>query len=872
MPPFDASTLIPEASPLLRALLRGADGPLQPPIRSEIFGLQRFAQHGRSLGETHRAGSASAGEGLFFPRLRNNIRTLRAAHRYIGAQASSGYDISPAAEWLLDNFHLIESQLKEIHEGLPRSYFRTLPVLLDEPLAGLPRIYGVAWAFVAHTDGAFDEALLAQFLGAYQETRELKLSEMWALPTTLRVVLIENLRRLAERLAANKAARETANLCCDRLDSLSVPDLDRLLAMLTRRGAGREFLGQMALRLQDRRTPSPSRNPTPYLDWLSRSLPDPAALQAQQSADQAADNLSVSNAVTSLRALGDAQWPDIIARTSRLMLLMLTSPAFEQEHTATRDQTLHGIERLARQWRLSELMVAQTLLDLMREEPVDSGMLTEAARGATHWIRGAGRPELLRALGVPAHSFAFATWRRTTWARHLALPAYLGALGLGSLGLVAWMLLRFWPDAGVAPPPAGWLAVTAVLMLFPASEAMVAVINRLVSESARPQRLPRLALVRGIPQDHRVMVVIPAMLGSSSGVTALVHRLELHFLANPERHAQFALLSDWNDAAAADAPDDAPLLAQAQAEIRAPQCTPSGHGRRWPFASRSAALHRAASPAPLQRDRAGLDRLGAQARQAGATRRRSGAGPHGGLPRAGRAVPYRVRHPLRRHARQRHTAAPGSPARTRRRGSPSAQSAMPGPEWADGDQRLRHPAAACPHALALAPRGHGLPLAVCRAVRGRSLQRRHFRGVPGSLRRGFLQRQGTVARGRSARGHGWPPAGRAGAQPRPAGRRDGALCGGVGHHRGGRCPPSRPMWPPPVCTAGCVATGSCCPSFCRPLAMRSVASIAGSSSTICAARSWRRCRWPCWCCPCVVSRFRPGPSWHSCWEPSLRAH
>ncbi|MCE2949079.1 MAG: hypothetical protein LXA50_18690, partial [Betaproteobacteria bacterium] len=174
---------LPEAAGELHAILDAGLGALQPPIRAEIFGQQRFAQHGRSLGETHRAARAGAGAKAFFPRLRSNIRTLRAAHRYIGQQAEAGYDLSPAAEWLLDNFHLIEAQLKAIHDGLPRRYFRALPVLLDEPLAGLPRIYGVAWAYVAHTDGAFDADLLAGFLSAYQEARSLDLSELWALPT-----------------------------------------------------------------------------------------------------------------------------------------------------------------------------------------------------------------------------------------------------------------------------------------------------------------------------------------------------------------------------------------------------------------------------------------------------------------------------------------------------------------------------------------------------------------------------------------------------------------------------------------------------------------------------------------------------------------
>jgi cyclic beta-1,2-glucan synthetase len=548
--------LIPDAPQALRDILDGARGTVQPPIRSEIFGLQRFAQHGRSLGETHRAARAKSSVATFFPRLRSNIQTLREAHRYIGVQSASGYDISPAAEWLLDNFHLIEAQLEEIHEGLPKSYFRSLPVLLDEPLAGLPRVYGVAWAFVAHTDGAFDEDLLIQFLGAYQETRELNLNEMWALPTTLRVVLIENLRRLAERLATNKAAREVANLCCDHIETFTLHELDLLLALLSQRGVGRVFLAQMAQRLQDRRTTENVR----YHDWLHNALPDLAATQMQQSAERAADNLSVSNAVTSLRAIGDADWPDIVARTSVLMRLMLTSPVFDAEHAVTRDQTLHGIEQLARRSGRSEVSVAQTLLDLMHSaQGADSA---DAVAG--HWLRGTGRPAMVRALGLPER-LAF-SWRAV--ARHMALPVYLSSLLLGTLGLVAWMLLRHGAGLTGASAPIWLTLLGAVLMMFPASEAVVAVINRLISESARPHHLPRLALANGIPPEHRVLVVIPAMLTGTASVRDLVHRLQLHYLANPERHAQFALLTDWADADSAHVVSDAALLTSVTHQIR----------------------------------------------------------------------------------------------------------------------------------------------------------------------------------------------------------------------------------------------------------------------------------------------------------------
>jgi cyclic beta-1,2-glucan synthetase len=551
--------LLPQLPPASRAMLDSGRAAVAPPIRAEIFGPQRFAQHGRSLADTHQAQRARSAAAAFFPRLRHNIRVLREAHQHIGEQATTGYDISPAAEWLLDNFHLIEAQLKEIHEGLPHGYFRALPTLAAEPLAGLPRVYGVAWAFVAHTDSAFDEDLLAAYLGAYQEVRELQLAEMWALPTTLRVVLVENLRRLAERMATNKAAREVANLVCDDLERWREPLLDELLAMLGTRGVGPVFLAQVAQRLQDRHGPDDER----CRAWLRAQVSDVAALQRQQSADQTADNLSVSNAVTALRAIGDADWPELVERTNPLMRLLLTLPLFKAEQAGTRDQTLHDIERLARRSGQGESAVAQALLALMREAA--TGDAPERAL-ASHWLRGPGRAALAQALGLRDPLLPLRRWA----AQHLKLPAYLGALALGTALLMGWLLRRHGADgSGLPGGAAGTWALGVLLMLLPASEAVVAVINRLISESARPEPLPRLALAEGIPAEHRVLVAIPALLLSEAGVHELVHRLELHHLANPEAHAQFALVTDWADAATRRTPTDMALLADAKAQVQA---------------------------------------------------------------------------------------------------------------------------------------------------------------------------------------------------------------------------------------------------------------------------------------------------------------
>ena len=194
-----------------------------------MLGSAGFVQAGRELAQSHGKPARKGSALPFFPRLRENI-----------------------GEWLLDNIHLVVAQTREVHDGLPRRYFRGLPVLAGGPLAGLPRVYALAWAYVTHADGAFTPALLVDFLQAYQSVHTLTQGELWALPTTMRVVLVENLRRLAERVATEESAREAAHTLCDGLDGpteAAAVQPQALFARLHSRGVMHAFALQVMQRL-----------------------------------------------------------------------------------------------------------------------------------------------------------------------------------------------------------------------------------------------------------------------------------------------------------------------------------------------------------------------------------------------------------------------------------------------------------------------------------------------------------------------------------------------------------------------------------------------------------------------------------------------
>src|SRR6185312_179761 len=188
----------------------------EQPLSAEIFSVERLEQYAKVLAREHKT-LRKKGRAQLLPRLEDNGRKLVAAYRSLVEAIRRGRGISPAAEWLVDNFHLVEEQLREIREDLPPGYYRELPKLANGPFRGYPRVYALAYDFVAHTDSLFDAEALSRFVRAYQRVEPLTLGELWAVAISIRVVLVENLRRLAERIVRARVARQQADELADRL-------------------------------------------------------------------------------------------------------------------------------------------------------------------------------------------------------------------------------------------------------------------------------------------------------------------------------------------------------------------------------------------------------------------------------------------------------------------------------------------------------------------------------------------------------------------------------------------------------------------------------------------------------------------------------
>ena len=542
--------------------LRGAElkrrghGTPEKPLRDELLSIERLEERAKALAARLTVDPiARRNSRDVFPRLAENERVLRETYLTMADDVHRGEFVTPATEWLLDNYHLIASEIRDVRQNLPRSYYHQLPKLATRELAGDARIYTLAIELIRHSDSRLDRHQLGRFIESYQTVAPLTIGELWAWPIMLKLALIENLRRLADETMLAREGRRNADRYIARIDAAGhgrpppLPD-----------SADSAFVVQLLQRV---------REYGPRLSAVRSAVE--AHLAAQQMAAeeairsehrrQAAAQVSVANVITSLRLTSTLDWSQYVESVSLVEAVLHRDPAgvYGLMDFRSRDRYRQAVEDLSDGTGESQLRVALRTVESARQA-AESGQTGRAVHVGHHLI-GRGRPDL--EVDVAYHPRLLRRLRRFVFAH--ATSAYLGAIASLTALLLAVGFFYAHGQGGSAWPHA-WVAL---LLLLPASELATAVVQRLAARFAAPRRLPRLDFLGGVPESARTVVVVPTLLTSVERVAELLERLEVLALGNLDPHIHFALLGDFTDAPAQQMPQDEAILNAARAGIDA---------------------------------------------------------------------------------------------------------------------------------------------------------------------------------------------------------------------------------------------------------------------------------------------------------------
>ena len=539
----------------------------EQPLRSELFTIQQLEAHAHALAKSHQNG-AKGGRNQLLKRLSENEKLLIQTYALVRDAAARKLSVSPAAEWMLDNFYLIEEQIRTARRHLPRGYSLELPRLTAGPAAGFPRVYAIALELISHVDGRVDNKNISHFIASYQTVTVLNLGELWAIPIMLRLALIENLRGVAVRIAQARRDRDAASEWAQSMITTgerSQADILLVVADMARANLtfSNAFVSELSRQLQGK-----SQNFSIALGWIEQRLSEQGASReimiAAESQIQATDQVSMGNSITSLRRLDTIDWRDFVENASHVEHVLRDDPAnvYRSMDFRTRDSYRHIIELTARRAHIKEVAVAECAIECARAagsvlQAPRTPALPECAKHVGYYLIDDGRPELERVVKARIPLIV----RAGKFIRSNAMLFFSGSIIAITIGL-SYLAMQH-----VLSLPRWLQVVFAMMLIVTASQFSMSLVNWLASLIARPRRLPRMDFSKGITAESHTIVVVPTMLTSRAGINELLEKLEVRYLGNREKFLHFALLSDFKDASEKTLAEDSDLVERASAGI-----------------------------------------------------------------------------------------------------------------------------------------------------------------------------------------------------------------------------------------------------------------------------------------------------------------
>jgi cyclic beta-1,2-glucan synthetase len=508
----------------------------------------------RLLAEACRTAAHTTSEGPLLQQLARNGRLLVQAYRRIAAAAAASASVStqsvggsfaltPDAEWLLDNFYIVEDVLRETRRDLPHGYYKRLPKLSTSSLAGYPRVYALALALIAHTDSNLDEAHVTRFVQAFQTVAPLTIGELWAVPTMLRLGLLENLGRLSEHMLRIWEERRRAE---DWVLTILSSDLQALREESALYSENDAFVVRALEMLRQHGQPAVLAQVEEHFKQRGLDIPDIVRRENQK---QAVNQVSVANCMTSLRLLSALDWNVFFERTNLVEPMLRQDPAgaYAKQDFATRDRYRQVIEKLARGTGIEEVEIARRVMHRARghDSPRNHVGYYLIGPGRRSFQDEVGyRPNLgerlLDAILSHPHGVYFGT------------ITGLMILALGVLLFAGWTT----SEGMTVPSRLALLLLTGLAALLPVSDLAVSLTNYLLTLVLPPRTLPRLEFKDGIPEECATFVVVPSMLVRPDSAAALAAKLEIHYLSDPDPQLRFAMLTDFADAPVEHLPED----------------------------------------------------------------------------------------------------------------------------------------------------------------------------------------------------------------------------------------------------------------------------------------------------------------------------
>lgn len=534
----------------------------EDPFRLDLLSNSQMESHGVRVAMQHEVLTTRQPDKAL-KRLNDNEDVIVKVQEMLAGAIKEKLAIAPASEWFLDNLYLIKEQINISRKHLPKGYSQTLPILAKGKSAGMPRVYDIALEIISHSDGRIDIANLTAFINGYQTKNVLTLGELWAIPIMLRFAIIENIRRIASRIAIDRLDKNDAIYWAEEFIKIAQTEPRSIIIATAEMAKSDVSLTSAFVAEFTRRMQGKGQGLAIPLSWIEQQLADTGHSVAElvniHNQSQAADQVSMRNSIESIRLLKTTEWKEFVERVSVVERTLQqditgTYPVMDFE---TRDCYRHVVEWIGKKSKMAEHEVAALAIDLAAQKKVSGKPVRQHHVG--YFLVDKGRDELL----MRARTRLSFKDQLKSFLRKNRLPVYAGSTFLFAFAISVLSGRAVYNETNII----GLGIAAGVLLFIIVGHFATVVINWISTMVVKPRPLPKLDFSGKIPDVYSTVVAVPCLIGSKAGIEELVSDLEVRYLSNPQQNLYYCLLTDFADAPQEKMPQDDELLDFVKEEI-----------------------------------------------------------------------------------------------------------------------------------------------------------------------------------------------------------------------------------------------------------------------------------------------------------------
>ncbi len=486
-------------------------------------------------------------------RMNDNYSYIKTVYKELNEDIHRKDEVPFAAEWIMDNFFIIEEQVVELRRELLKSNYYKMPVHKSGNMKGYTRIYAIAVELIGYTDGRIDEKIFSDYLNAYQSHIILNDKEIWFIPLVMRLALLDKIKQLCENIKNTQKQRRKAEsvynewLLLDQsdeeksikfindslkpLDEINFTFIEHLFYLL--RNSGRSYAKVLE---------AINRN----LEKLDTSVEE---MTGKEHSMQSINTVSMGNCITSLRFISLMDWTDLFESASQVNQILKQDPqgTYSRMDLESRSYYRHKVEQLAKEYDVSEVYIAKEAVNLAKEaydaclkenETIDKDL---CKIHVGYYLVGDGLERLLERQDT-ANKFS-SRFKFLICKGHGAIyMCFIGLITAIIMGLFGWYAVSQSSENTVFI-----LLLTLVTVFIPVSEVAVKIVNWITCLIVKPDFFPRLELEDGIPKKMSTIVTVPSLIPDVEHAKELLVKLESHYLSNKEENLYFVLLGAFAD-------------------------------------------------------------------------------------------------------------------------------------------------------------------------------------------------------------------------------------------------------------------------------------------------------------------------------------